>query len=69
MVLQITDILNSYENRNLDEIMPLGWGIFGWINRWIFIPVLWCFKWFITLRYCNYTVYYAGKDGNVAGNL
>jgi YidC/Oxa1 family membrane protein insertase len=31
-------ILNDY-HRNLDEIMPLGWGIFGWINRWIFIPV------------------------------
>ncbi|WP_026978066.1 membrane protein insertase YidC [Flavobacterium tegetincola] len=30
-------ILNSYE-RNLDEIVPLGWGIFGWINRFIFIP-------------------------------
>lgn len=31
-------ILNDYK-RNLDEIMPLGWGIFGWINRFIFIPV------------------------------
>ncbi|MGB7843694.1 MAG: membrane protein insertase YidC [Salinimicrobium sp.] len=30
-------ILNNY-NRNLDEIMPLGWGIFGWINRYVFIP-------------------------------
>lgn len=32
------EILDGYE-RNLDEIMPLGWGIFGWINRYIFIPV------------------------------
>ena len=32
------EILNGYE-RNLDEIMPLGWGIFGWINCYIFIPV------------------------------
>ena len=31
------DILNGYD-RNLDEIMPLGWGIFGWINRYVFIP-------------------------------
>ena len=31
-------ILNDYE-KNLDEILPLGWGIFGWINRYIFIPV------------------------------
>jgi len=30
-------ILKSY-NRNLDEIVPLGWGIFGWINRYLFIP-------------------------------
>jgi YidC/Oxa1 family membrane protein insertase len=30
-------ILNDYD-RNLDEIMPLGWGIFGWINRYLFIP-------------------------------
>ena len=32
------DILNGYD-RNLDEVLPLGWGIFGWINRFIFIPV------------------------------
>lgn len=31
-------ILNNYEGKNLDEIMPLGWGIFGWINRYLFIP-------------------------------
>ncbi len=30
-------ILNAYD-RNLDEIVPLGWGIFGFINRYIFIP-------------------------------
>ncbi|MDR9457265.1 MAG: membrane protein insertase YidC [Salegentibacter sp.] len=30
-------ILNDYD-RNLDEIVPLGWGIFGWINQHIFIP-------------------------------
>ncbi len=30
-------ILNDY-NRNLDEVVPLGWGIFGWINKYIFIP-------------------------------
>ncbi len=30
-------ILNSYD-RNLDEVVPLGWGIFGWINRYVFIP-------------------------------
>ena len=31
-------ILNKYD-KNLDEVISLGWGIFGWINRWIFIPV------------------------------
>jgi YidC/Oxa1 family membrane protein insertase len=31
-------ILNEYD-KNLDEVMPLGWGIFGWINRYIFIPL------------------------------
>ncbi|WP_395075109.1 membrane protein insertase YidC [Flavobacterium sp.] len=31
-------ILNAY-NRNLDELISLGWGIFGWINRFIFIPL------------------------------
>jgi YidC/Oxa1 family membrane protein insertase len=31
-------ILDNYD-KNLDEIVPLGWGIFGWINRFIFIPV------------------------------
>lgn len=30
-------ILNDYD-RNLDEVIPLGWGIFGWINRYVFIP-------------------------------
>ena len=31
-------ILSAY-NRNLDELISLGWGIFGWINRFIFIPL------------------------------
>lgn len=32
------EILNSYK-RNLDEIVPFGWGIFGLINRYIFMPL------------------------------
>ncbi|UZO80477.1 membrane protein insertase YidC [Aquimarina sp. ERC-38] len=31
-------ILNDYD-RNLDEIVPLGWGIFGVINKYVFIPL------------------------------
>ncbi|QHI38910.1 Membrane protein insertase YidC [Kordia antarctica] len=32
------DTLSAYD-RNLDEIVPLGWGIFGWINRFFLIPL------------------------------
>jgi YidC/Oxa1 family membrane protein insertase len=31
-------ILNAYD-RNIDEIVPFGWGIFGWINRYMFMPL------------------------------
>lgn len=31
-------ILNDYD-KNLDEIVPLGWGIFGWLNKLIIIPL------------------------------
>ncbi len=31
-------LLKSYD-KNLQEIIPLGWGIFGWINKFIFIPL------------------------------
>lgn len=31
-------VLNTYD-RNLDELVPFGWGIFGWINRYIFMPL------------------------------
>ncbi|MCD0466332.1 membrane protein insertase YidC [Flavobacterium sp. ENC] len=31
-------ILKSYD-KNFQKIIPLGWGIFGWINQWIFIPL------------------------------
>jgi YidC/Oxa1 family membrane protein insertase len=31
-------ILKNYD-RNLEKIVPLGWGIFGWINKFIFIPL------------------------------
>jgi YidC/Oxa1 family membrane protein insertase len=30
--------LKAYD-KNLDKIIPLGWGIFGWINKFIFIPL------------------------------
>ncbi|MCC9064053.1 membrane protein insertase YidC [Flavobacterium piscisymbiosum] len=31
-------VLKSYD-KNFEKIIPLGWGIFGWINKWIFIPL------------------------------
>ena len=31
-------LLKSYD-RNLEDIVALGWGIFGWINRHLFIPM------------------------------
>lgn len=30
--------LKAYD-KNFEKIIPLGWGIFGWINKWIFIPL------------------------------
>lgn len=31
-------VFKSYD-RNLDEAMPLGWGIFGWLNKFLVIPL------------------------------
>lgn len=32
------DILSSYD-KNLDEVVDLGWGIFGTINKYVFMPL------------------------------
>ncbi|MCK4563017.1 MAG: membrane protein insertase YidC, partial [Flavobacteriaceae bacterium] len=32
-------LLSKYEGKQLDRIVSLGWGIFRWINKYIFIPV------------------------------
>ncbi|WP_268225273.1 membrane protein insertase YidC [Sinomicrobium oceani] len=32
-------ILSKYEGLNLDDSIPFGWGIFGWINKYIFTPL------------------------------
>ncbi len=31
-------VLRRYK-KNLEDAIPLGWGIFGWINRYLFIPL------------------------------
>ncbi|MDO4782970.1 MAG: membrane protein insertase YidC [Capnocytophaga felis] len=33
------NILKQYEQYNLTDLIPLGWGIFGWLNKWLFIPM------------------------------
>lgn len=33
--------LKKYDLK-LEKLVPLGWGIFGWVNRWIIIPI---FNW------------------------
>ncbi len=32
------DVLSNYEDLGLADSIPFGWGIFGWINRYIFTP-------------------------------
>ena len=31
-------VLKKYEDLGLEDSIPFGWGIFGWINRYIFTP-------------------------------
>ena len=33
------EVLKQYEGKQLDRIVSLGWGIFRWINKYIFIPL------------------------------
>jgi YidC/Oxa1 family membrane protein insertase len=32
------EILKNY-NKNIEESVWFGWGIFGWINKWVFVPI------------------------------
>lgn len=32
-------VLSQYENLELESAIPFGWGIFGWLNRYVFTPV------------------------------
>ena len=34
-------------NNGMEEMVPLGWGIFGWVNRWIIIPMFHFFNRFL----------------------
>ncbi len=29
----------GYGELGMEEIVPLGWGIFGWVNKWLVIPI------------------------------
>lgn len=31
-------VLKEYAQYGIEESMPLGWGIFGFLNKWVFIP-------------------------------
>ena len=44
--------LNSFEGLELTELLPLGWGIFGWVNEWFIIPV---FK-YLEMAFSNYGI-------------
>ncbi|MEQ6124883.1 membrane protein insertase YidC [Pseudotenacibaculum sp. MALMAid0570] len=39
--------LKAYQGTSIDETADLGWGIFGTINRWIFIPIFGMLEGFI----------------------
>jgi len=41
-------ILNNYD-RNIEDIVQLGWGIFGWINKFIFVPLFGFLSQFMSL--------------------
>jgi YidC/Oxa1 family membrane protein insertase len=32
------DLLKSYD-MGIEKVVPLGWGIFGWVNKWFFMPL------------------------------
>lgn len=34
---KVTD--NNGADLHMERLIPLGWGIFGWVNRWCVIPV------------------------------
>ncbi len=38
-VLKNVSELEGYSDLRLQELIPLGWGIFGWVNKWFVIPV------------------------------
>ncbi len=46
------NILKTYKGRGLENIVNLGWGIFGWINKFLFIP----FFNFLKLYVSNYGI-------------
>ena len=39
MLSDLDEQLSPEEDLQLTEVIPLGWGIFGWINKFIIIPV------------------------------
>ncbi len=38
-ILNNVELSEGGEELRLERLIPLGWGIFGWVNRWFVIPV------------------------------
>jgi YidC/Oxa1 family membrane protein insertase len=39
-------LLKTYEGKEFDTILPLGWSFIGTLNRWFFVPVYnWLTDW------------------------
>jgi YidC/Oxa1 family membrane protein insertase len=60
--------LKSYD-RDFHKIISLGWGIFGWINMFIFIPLFGFLSSLHSLWNCDYCLYNYNQNCDVANNL
>ena len=54
---------------DLEASIPMGWGIFGWINKFIFLPFVWLFIFFSFLWYSDYSYDYYCKIIDVSCNI
>jgi YidC/Oxa1 family membrane protein insertase len=47
------ELLKDY-NLNLENSVPIGWGIFGWLNRFVFFPLFSFLTNYFFIWYSNY---------------
>ncbi len=62
------ETLKSYD-RDIHKIISLGWGIFGWINMFIFIPLIRIFELLHCLRNCDYRLHDYYQNCDVANHI